>query len=137
SAAEFEAGVLRDRAVGVDVAIQTFAERGWINALLTGNGPARARFKVMAAGLDADLFDWENSFFGHQSPDRHHLTAGARNALAERDAVIIGDTPKDGEAADSAGIPFTAVATGAFTADELRETSALVVIDDFSTGLPE
>lgn len=135
SHAEHQAGVLRDRCVGVDVALAAVAERGWTNALLTGNGPVRARLKVLAAGIDADLFDWEHSFFGHESPTRHHLTATAREKLAGLDAVIIGDTPKDGEAADSAGIPFIAVATGAFSADELRQTSAIVVIDDFSTGL--
>lgn len=137
SLAEHEAGALRDRCVGVDVALAAVAERGWTNALLTGNGPNRARYKVLAAGIDDALFDWEHSFFGHESPTRHHLTAAAREKLADRAAVIIGDTPKDGEAADSAGIPFIAVATGAFSADDLRETSALVVVDDFESGLAE
>lgn len=135
STKEFEAGMLREQTAGVAAAITAVADRGWTNALLTGNGPTRARLKVMAAGLDADAFDWGHSFFGHQSPDRHHLTAMAIETLAGRDAVIIGDTPKDGEAADSAGIPFIAVATGAFTVEELRETSALVVVDDMSSGL--
>lgn len=137
SLAEHEAGALRERCVGVDVALAAVAERGWRNALLTGNGPNRARYKVIAAGIDDSLFDWENSFFGHESPTRHHLTAGAREKLADRAAVIIGDTPKDGEAADSAGIPFIAVATGAYTADELRKSSALVVVDDFQSGLDD
>lgn len=137
SLAEHEAGALRERCIGVDVALAAVADHGWHNALLTGNGPNRARYKVVAAGIDESLFDWENSFFGHEAPTRHHLTATARAALADRAAVIIGDTPKDGEAADSAGIPFIAVATGAFSADELRETSALVVVDDFQSGLDE
>jgi phosphoglycolate phosphatase-like HAD superfamily hydrolase len=137
SLAEHEAGALRERCIGVDVALAAVADRGWHNALLTGNGPNRARYKVVAAGIDESLFDWENSFFGHEAPTRHHLTATARATLADRAAVIIGDTPKDGEAADSAGIPFIAVATGAFSADELRETSALVVVDDFRSGLDD
>lgn len=137
SLAEHEAGALRERCVGVDLALAAVAERGWINALLTGNGPNRARYKVLAAGIDDALFDWDHSFFGHEAPTRHHLTASAREKLADRAAVIIGDTPKDGEAADSAGIPFIAVATGAYTADELRTTSALVVVDDVETGLAE
>ena len=68
-------------------------------------------------------------------PTRHHLTAGARDDLVGHHAVIIGDTPNDGLAADSAGIPFVAVATGAYTASELRQTSAILVIDDFASGL--
>lgn len=129
-----EAGDVRKPTAGAAEAIAEFAARGFTNALLTGNGPRRARYKLIAAGYDADDFDWEHSFFGHRSPTRHHLTADARAGLDGRTAVIIGDTPKDGEAADTAGIPFIAVATGAYTADELRETSALVVVDDLASG---
>ena len=136
SLAQHESGEYpREPAPGTHAALEAFAERGWINALLTGNGPNRARYKVLAAGYSADTFDWEHSYFGHQSPTRHHLTADAGAALAGHHAVIVGDTPKDGEAADSASFPFLAVATGSFTADELRATNAVLVIDDFATGL--
>lgn len=131
-----EAGDVREPTVGAAEAIAHFASRGWTNALLTGNGPNRARYKLVAAGYDAASFDWDHSYFGHQSPTRHHLTADARAGLGDTRAVIIGDTPTDGEAADSAGIPFIAVATGAYTADELRQTSAIVVADDLVAGLP-
>lgn len=132
---QHESGWTRDACVGVPEAIAAVAARGWTNALLTGNGKNRARYKLLAASIDVDAFDWDHSFFGAESPTRHHLTADARDALAGSTAVIVGDTPKDGEAADSAGIPFMAVATGVYSADELRETSALVVIDDLVTGL--
>lgn len=135
SRAEYERGAERERCPGVFEALAAVTARGWTNALLTGNGPRRARHKVLAAGIDADLFDWANSAFGDRSPTRHHLTADARRRLGERAAVIIGDTPKDGEAADTAGFPFIAVATGAFTADELRATSAVAVVDDLASGL--
>ena len=125
----------REACKGTAVAIARFAELGWTNALLTGNGPNRSRYKLLAAGFDVDAFDWEHSYFGHDKPTRHHLTAGARDALTGHHAFIIGDTPNDGLAADSAGIPFVAVATGAFTASELRHTSAILVIDDFVGGL--
>ncbi len=99
-----------------------------------GNGPNRARYKLLAAGYDPEDFDWEHSYFGHESPTRHHLTAGARTALEGHDAVIIGDTPNDGLAADSAGIPFLAVATGIYSADQLRATSARVVVESLASG---
>lgn len=137
SKAQHEAGHTRNRCAGVAEAIAVFADRGFTNALLTGNGPTRARYKVIAAGLDADDFDWAHSYFGQQSPTRHHLTADARADLADNPAFIIGDTPKDGEAADSAGIPFIAVATGSFTAADLKQTSARVVIENFEVGLAE
>jgi phosphoglycolate phosphatase len=135
SKAQHEAGWVRDACAGVPEALAAVASRGWTNALLTGNGPNRARYKLLAAGIDVDRFDWEHSFFGAESPTRHHLTADARAGLGDNAAIIVGDTPKDGEAADTAGIPFIAVATGAFTAVELQPTSALVVLDDLVTGL--
>ncbi len=132
---QHEAGNVREPCKGTAAAIAAFADRGWTNALLTGNGPKRSRYKLLAAGFDVDTFDWEHSYFGHDQPTRHHLTAGARDALTGYHAIIIGDTPNDGLAADSAGIPFVAVATGAFTAAELRHTNAILVIDDFVSGL--
>lgn len=134
---QHERGHVRDACVGVDAALDAVSARGWTNALLTGNGPNRARYKLLAAGIDPALFDWEHSYFGHESPTRHHLTAGARNALGPDDAFIIGDTPNDGLAADSAGIPFVAVATGVYSADELRSTSAIVVADNLEDGLDD
>jgi phosphoglycolate phosphatase-like HAD superfamily hydrolase len=125
----------REACRGTTDAIAAFASLGWTNALLTGNGPNRSRYKLLAAGYDLDAFDWEHSYFGHEQPTRHHLTAGARDDLVGHHAVIIGDTPNDGLAADSAGIPFVAVATGAYSASELRQTSAILVIDDLENGL--
>ena len=134
SLAAHEAGDIRIPTEGAAAAIADFAARGFTNALLTGNGPKRARYKIVAAGYNPDAFDWSHSYFGHRSPTRHHLTADARADLGDERAFIIGDTPKDGEAADTAGIPFIAVATGAYTADELRATNAIVVVDDLVTG---
>ena len=134
---QHERGHARDACVGVDAALEAVAERGWTNALLTGNGPNRARYKLLSAGIDPALFDWEHSYFGDHSPTRHHLTAGARSALRTHQAFIIGDTPNDGLAADSAGIPFVAVATGIYTAEQLQATSAIAVIDDLESGIDE
>jgi phosphoglycolate phosphatase len=134
---QHERGHERDACEGVDAALAAVAERGWINALLTGNGPNRARYKLLAAGIDPELFDWDHSYFGHESPTRHHLTAGARAALDGEGAVIIGDTPNDGLAADSARIPFIAVATGIYSVDELRPTSAVVVVENLTVGLDQ
>ena len=134
---QHERGHVREACVGAAEALAAVKERGWINALLTGNGPNRARYKLLAAGYDPEDFDWEHSYFGHQSPTRHHLTAGARTALSGHDAVIIGDTPNDGLAADSAGIPFIAVATGIYSTAQLRATSARVVVEELESGLDE
>lgn len=122
---------------GVDAALAAVADEGWTNALLTGNSPTRARAKLSGAGIDVDAFDWEHSFFGDRSRQRSEITAAARAALLDQPSVIIGDTPSDDLAAATAGIPFIAVATGIFSAAELRTTGAVVVLDDLISGLPE
>lgn len=132
---QYERGQVRELCEGVEHALAAVAERGWTNALLTGNGPNRARFKLLAAGLDPADFDWDHSYFGHESPTRHHLTAGARDALGGHRAIIVGDTPNDGLAADSASIPFVAVATGVYAHEQLAATNAIAVLDDLTTGL--
>jgi phosphoglycolate phosphatase len=129
-----ERGEHREMCPGVLEALAATAERGWVNALLTGNSANRSRFKVTGAGIPESTFDWQNSYFGHESPVRSDLTLAAKAAHPDDRLVIVGDTLGDDVAARAAGIPFVAVATGVFSADELRETGAVVVIDDLSTG---
>ena len=52
--------------------------------------------------------------------------------LAECRVVIIGDTPRDVHAARSIGAECIAVATGTYTAEQLREAGADFVFPDFS-----
>jgi phosphoglycolate phosphatase-like HAD superfamily hydrolase len=46
-----------------------------------------------------------------------------------RDAVLIGDTTWDVEAAERAGVPTLTVRTGGFGVDELREAGAVAVFE--------
>lgn len=117
----------RSPAPGASDLVARFAALGWRNGLLTGNSAHRARVKLAGAGFDVQAFDWEHSFFGDEEVERTGVTARAAAALAGTRAVIVGDTPRDGEAADAAGIPFLAVATGVYSADDLRSTSAVAV----------
>lgn len=122
------AGDRRRTAPAVSEALVATAARGWVNALLTGNSATRSRVKLEGAGLALERFDWSRSFFGDRARDRSDITLAASAALVGERLVIVGDTPRDGIAADAAGIPFIAVATGAYTVDELRETSAVLVV---------
>jgi len=123
-------GDRRSPAPGATAIVQRFAALGWRNGLLTGNSEHRARVKLAGAGFAVDAFDWEHSFFGDEEVDRSGVTARAAAALAGTRAVIVGDTPRDGEAADTAGIPFLAVATGVYDVDALRTTNAVTVARD-------
>lgn len=123
-------------APGAEAALDAVADAGWGNGLLTGNSPARVRFKFAGAGLDAERFDWRHSYFGDRALTRAAITAAARAHLGPGALpVILGDTPSDAAAADSAGFAFLAVATGVYEAAELAATSALVVVPDLEQGL--
>ena len=132
-----DSGFTREAVAGGARALREVANRGWTNGLLTGNGPLHSRSKLVAAGYSIDDFSWETSFFGDRSPDRHHLTALVAPLLGAGTHVIIGDTPNDGLAANSANIPFIAVATGVYTVSDLRSTRALVVVEDLERGLED
>jgi len=125
--------------VGVPELVADVAARGWVNALLTGNSPLRARYKLDGAGLDVGLFDWDASSFGHEARVRSDLTRQAAVALAGAPVVIVGDTPADGVAAVAAGFPFVAVATGAYDVEALRapDAHADLVVPDLRAGHDE
>jgi phosphoglycolate phosphatase-like HAD superfamily hydrolase len=130
-----ENGNHREICPGVLAALAAASNAGWVNALLTGNSANRSRYKVTGAGIDPTLFDWDHSYFGHETPVRSDLTLAAKADHPSDVLVIIGDTPGDDIAARAAGIPFLAVATGVYPADDLRETGAELVVDDLESGL--
>ncbi len=132
-----QAGDRREAAPGVTDALTAVAARGWHNALLTGNSLVRARVKLEGAGLGPELFDWDRSFFGATARERSEITRAARAALPGEVLVIVGDTPRDDEAAAAAGMPFIGVATGVFTVNDLRETGAVLVVPDLASSLDE
>lgn len=91
----------------------------FINALLTGNFPLAAEFKLKFVGLD-EFFDFSLGAFGNESHRRIDLPAvAARNISAKFDYefapgqfIVLGDTPNDIAAARHFGAKAVAVATG-------------------------
>jgi phosphoglycolate phosphatase-like HAD superfamily hydrolase len=130
TAERHEAGDHRLMTVGTVALMARMVALGWHNCLLTGNSAFRAKLKLEGAGFDVSLFDWTHSFFGDEDVERSDLTARAAKELAGSVAVIIGDTPRDGEAAGAVGIPFVAVATGVYDIEALRVTNAVAVARD-------
>ncbi len=135
SVARHAAGERRTIAPGVPEALTAMADRGFTNALLTGNSATRTRVKLEGAGLEPELFDWSRSHFGGSARVRSEITLAARAGIPDDRLVIIGDTPRDDEAARAAGMPFIAVATGVYSVEELQRTTAIVVVPDISAGL--
>jgi HAD superfamily hydrolase (TIGR01509 family) len=75
--------------------------------------------------------DWTSSADVEETkpaPDLVQTALGKAGAGAQ-DAVMVGDTTWDVEAAGKAGVPTVAVLTGGFSEAELREAGAVAVFD--------
>lgn len=92
--------------------------------------------------LDArELVDgWTTSSDVEHTKPEPDLVQAALEQLGTDDAVMVGDTPWDVEAAQRAGVPTVAVLTGGFSPEELREAGAVAVYDsvgDLLDGLAD
>jgi phosphoglycolate phosphatase-like HAD superfamily hydrolase len=110
--------------------LETLARRGAWVGLCTGNVSSGARLKLGRGGLDRH-FDWSEdgvNGFAADGEARERIVEAVLGRAARRlgrpfharEAVVIGDTPRDVAAARAAGVPVLAVATGRFSAKELR-----------------
>jgi HAD superfamily hydrolase (TIGR01509 family) len=81
--------------------------------------------------LDAREFvdDWTTSADVEATKPEPDLVRAALEKVEADDAVMIGDTTWDVEAAKRAGVETLAVRTGGFGADELREAGAVEVFE--------
>jgi phosphoglycolate phosphatase len=110
-----------------------------VQSVLTGNVPALARVKLGGLGLTAHL-DLAIGAYGDVSEVRADLVPVARRNAAEhygadfagRATVLVGDTPSDVEAAAVSGARSVAVATGSFSAQQLADAGADVVLTDLT-----
>ncbi|WP_204016202.1 HAD family hydrolase [Sphaerimonospora thailandensis] len=114
------------------------AQNGWTSSVLTGNIAANARVKLSAFGLDP-LLDLTVAAYGADAVHRPELVAVARERVRLRygptddiPIVLVGDTPRDVEAALSSGCRIVAVATGIHTQAELAAAGATIVLPDLS-----
>ena len=113
------------------------AESDALVGLLTGNVRLGAEIKLRRFGI------WDHfttGAFGCERPARNDLAAIARERgsrllgreLAGEEILIIGDTPKDIACGKSIGARVLAVATGAYTQEELEWHEADLVVQDLS-----
>lgn len=107
-----------------------------VQSVLTGNLRALGLVKLGVFGL-LDQLDIELAAFGDDHVVRADLVGVARDRFrirhaSEPDVVLIGDTPLDIAAAAQSGAGIVAVATGRYSADELRAAGASVVLPDLT-----
>ena len=79
--------------------------------------------------LDArELVDgWTTSADVERTKPEPDLVRAALEQLGTEDAVMVGDTPWDVQAAEKAGVPTVAVLTGGFSESELTDAGAVAV----------
>ena len=125
-----------DNAIHVYPGVATFltalTDRGTILGVVTGNIRATAWSKLIHANL-APHFSFGSYACDHANRDE--LARLACERARQRGAVarlLVGDTPKDIQAAHAAGLPCLAVATGWISAADLRAAGADAVVDDFT-----
>jgi phosphoglycolate phosphatase-like HAD superfamily hydrolase len=122
---------------GVHEALRAAGQHGAALGLGTGNVVEGARLKLEHVGL------YHHFTFGGFGSDhelrveliRRGAERGAQSLgkpLAQCRVVVIGDTPKDIDAARGIGAESIGVGTGSFTAAQLREHGATHAFDDLS-----
>lgn len=105
--------------------------------LLTGNVEGGATLKLAAVDLH-DRFGFGAYGSDHEQRSELPAIALARAHAATgrsfrgRDILIVGDTPHDVTCGRSLGVRAVGVATGGYTAEQLHEAGADVVLQDFS-----
>lgn len=98
--------------------------------LVTGNFGSAAAVKIPAIGLNFNTFTANG--FGDKGQRRADLVVRAREACSEvqiEHTLIIGDTPRDIACAKENNCPCLCVATGDFTAEQLYEAGAPLVVE--------
>ncbi|MBO0732647.1 MAG: haloacid dehalogenase-like hydrolase [Acidimicrobiaceae bacterium] len=107
-----------------------------LSSVLTGNIAPNAVVKVAAFGLDRWL-DLDVGAYGSDDADRERLVPVALGRIAEQHGVtvapsdvwVVGDTPRDLACARAGGARCLLVATGRYTAPELRQSGADEVME--------
>jgi len=123
---------------GVAALLAVLRRRGALMGLCTGNVEEGARVKLARGGLDG-YFGWGEEAicgFAADGEARERIVEAALRRAARRlgrpvrpdEALVIGDTPLDVEAARRTGVPVLAVATGRFSVEELRACGAEQVL---------
>jgi phosphoglycolate phosphatase len=115
---------MTDALPGAHEALAAVRASGERAVIITAKHPVSVRPSLRAAGLSADeLFT--------------HVHGPEKAAVLERIKAVayVGDSPPDMAAAVQAGVRAVGVATGSFTASDLLQAGADVVLDSL-TGFP-
>jgi phosphoglycolate phosphatase len=126
---------------GVKELLPRLGDEGFLLGVTTGNVEAAAHIKLARAKLN-HYFCFGG--YGSDSTDRLELTRRALERAAilagqeldREQALVVGDTPHDVNAANGAGAVSVGVATGHFGKQELERAGADYVLGSLEEDLP-
>jgi len=126
---------------GVAALLPALIDDGLMLGLVTGNVEAAAHIKLSRAGFNR-YFPFGG--YGSDSGDRVELTKRALergemllgHPLDPKKTLVVGDTPKDLDAAHGAGCVALGVATGHYSREQLEEAGADIVLETLRDPFP-
>jgi len=126
---------------GVLDLLPKLVDQGYLTGLVTGNVEAAAHIKLHRANLNR-FFSFGG--YGSDSNDRGEVTRAALkraawvygDSVAPDQAIALGDTPRDAEAAHAAGIKCVGVASGHYDKEQLSAGGADYVVGSLQEPLP-
>jgi phosphoglycolate phosphatase len=130
---------------GVQALLPRLVSAGVLLGIVSGALEAAAHIKLARGGLTR-FFSFGG--YGSDSRDRGELTRRAieraeqicGHAVDSRRVLVVGDTPRDVDAAHAAGAVAVGVATGKYTIEQLRVAGAdyaLATLESPLPGVPE
>jgi phosphoglycolate phosphatase-like HAD superfamily hydrolase len=126
---------------GVQALLPRLVDAGVLLGIVSGALEAAAHIKLARGGLTR-FFSFGG--YGSDSRNRGELTRRAidragqicGHALDSRGVLVVGDTPRDVEAAHTAGAVAVGVATGKYSMEQLRAAGADHVLATLESPLP-
>lgn len=126
---------------GVEELLDRLIETGLLLGLVTGNIEAAAHIKLARGHLNR-FFSFGG--YGSDSADRTEVTKAALRrgelvsggTLGNGACIAVGDTPRDVKAGHGAGIEVVGVATGSYSAEQLREAGANWALETVARDFP-
>jgi phosphoglycolate phosphatase len=125
---------------GADRCLQALGDAGVLLGLVSGAMEGAARTKLIPANLNRYFIF---GAYGSDSADRAELTTIAiekatrlHAGLTPSEVFVVGDTPRDIEAAKAAGAVSVGVATGNYSVAELGEAGGDHVLESLEKPFP-
>jgi phosphoglycolate phosphatase-like HAD superfamily hydrolase len=126
---------------GVQALLPRLVDAGVLLGIVSGALEAAAHIKLARGGLNR-FFSFGG--YGSDSRNRSELTRRAidragqihGHALDRRGVLVVGDTPRDVEAAHAAGAVAVGVATGKYSLEQLRAAGADYALATLVSPLP-